>query len=259
MTDASAISPYAAPASNLQERPESATPLSIEQTLARGYDFSIGEVISEASQRMKGTKRIILGSYLLFSVVMMGLAFIVPMVLMALGALSIVAFQGVGIAFSILLAVLGFALLIALVYPFVVGVLMVGIRRAADQPITFGEVFSHFGRTLPLVVAAFLMVIMISLGNLLFLIPGIYLSIAYSLTLPLIVERGLSPWQAMEASRKGISKHWFKVLGLQLLIALILMASMLTLGILLIWTLPLAVVANGILYRTIFGVLPVAK
>lgn len=254
-----APSPYAAPASNLQKLPEAGMPLTVEQALVRGYDFGVFALLGEAWERTKGTKRVILGSYLLFTVVMMGLSFILPMVLMGAGAISVALLQGLGIVISVLLSIAAFVMIMALIYPFVVGVLMVGIRRAADQPIIFGEVFSHFGRTLPLVIAAVLMTILICIGNLLFLIPGIYLGIAYSLTLPLIVERGLSPWQAMEASRKGISQHWFKVLGLYLLLGLIIMASMLTLGILLIWTLPMMVVANGILYRTIFGVLPQTK
>ena len=66
------------------------------------------------------------------------------------------------------------------------------------------------------------------------------------LAIPLIVERGLSPWQAMEASRKAITQHWFKVFGLFLLLGLI-------------WTIPLFVMVMGVLYRTIFGVLPVAR
>ena len=38
----------------------------------------------------------------------------------------------------------------ALAYPFMAGLNMIGIRRAADQPISFNEVFAHFGRTVPI-------------------------------------------------------------------------------------------------------------
>ena len=72
----------------------------------------------------------------------------------------------------------------------------------------------------------------------------------------LVVERGLSPWQALEASRKAISQHWFKVFGLFFVLMLIMLLSMIPLGIGLIWTLPLLIVTMGVLYRTIFGVLP---
>ena len=76
------------------------------------------------------------------------------------------------------------------------------------------------------------------------------------LAIPLVVERGLSPWQALEASRKAITQHWFKVFGLFFVLMLIMLLSMIPLGIGLIWTLPLLIVTMGVLYRTIFGVLP---
>ena len=71
-----------------------------------------------------------------------------------------------------------------------------------------------------------------------------------------VVERGLTPWQALEASRKAITQHWFKVFGLFLLLGLITLISAIPLGIGLVWTIPLFVIAMGVLYRTIFGVLP---
>jgi uncharacterized membrane protein len=89
-------------------------------------------------------------------------------------------------------------------------------------------------------------------------VPGIYLSVAYILAIPLVVERGLSPWQALEASRKAISQHWFKVFGLFLLLGVLMSLSMIPFGIGLLWTIPLMVVSLGVLYRTIFGVRPVA-
>ena len=147
----------------------------------------------------------------------------------------------------------------ALAYPFLAGINMIGIRRAADQPISFNDVFSHFGRTVPLMITAILTMLLIYVGMLLLIIPGFYLAIAYMLAIPLVVERGLSPWQALEASRKAISQHWFKVFGLFLLLGLITGISAIPLGIGLVWTIPLFTIAIGVLYRTIFGVLPVPQ
>jgi len=42
-------------------------------------------------------------------------------------------------------------------------------------------------------------------------IPGIYLSIAYGMTLPLLAFNELGAWQAMEASRKAITHHWWRI------------------------------------------------
>ena len=114
-------------------------------------------------------------------------------------------------------------------------------------------------RTVPLVITAIISMVLIYLGMILLIIPGLYLAIAYMLAIPLVVERGLSPWQALEASRKAISQHWFKVFGLFLLLGLITGISAIPLGIGLVWTIPLFTIAIGVLYRTIFGVLPVPQ
>lgn len=56
----------------------------------------------------------------------------------------------------------------------------------------------------------------------------------------------------MEASRKIITKQWFKVFGLGICLGIIVAISAIPLGIGLIWTIPLAMLSMGILYQTIF-------
>ena len=136
---------------------------------------------------------------------------------------------------------------------------MIGIRRAADQPATINELFAYFGLFVPLLVTGLAITVLTYLGLILLVLPGIYLGVSYALAIPLVVERGLSPWQAMEASRKAIGQHWFKVFGLFLALGLIMLLSAIPLLIGLVWTLPLAFIAIGVLYRTIFGVLPPAN
>lgn len=253
MSDATSPNPYAVPSSSLQQAPHDSQAPSIEQALSRGYDFAIGELLGEAWQRVKGTKGIIIGGFLVFYAVMFVVSFVLGGMLGIFGALSesptavMVGELVIGVLAS------------ALAYPFMAGINMVGIRRAADQPISFNEIFSHFGRTLPLVITAVVMMLLIYLGMFLLIIPGLYLAIAYMLAIPLVVERGLSPWQALEASRKAISQHWFKTFGLFLLLGLITLVSVIPLGIGLVWSIPLFVIAMGVLYRTIFGVLPPAQ
>ena len=250
MSDISSSNPYAAPTSALQETPRDTQVPSIEEALSRGYDFTIGDLLSEAWQRVKGTKGIIIGGFVVFYAVLLVASFLIGGFFGILGVVSdsptltVVVEMVVGIFAS------------ALAYPFMAGINMIGIRRAADQPISFNDIFSHFGRTVPLVITAIISMLLIYLGMILLIIPGLYLAIAYMLAIPLVVERGLSPWQALETSRKAITQHWFKVFGLFLLLGLITGISAIPLGIGLVWTIPLFTVAIGILYRTIFGVLP---
>ena len=253
MSDATSPNPYAAPSSSLQQAPSDSQAPSIEQALSRGYDFAIGELLGEAWQRVKGTKGIIIGGFLVFYAVLFVVSLVLGGMLGIFGALS-------ESPAAVMLGELVIGVLAsALAYPFMAGINMIGIRRAADQSISFNEIFSHFGRTLPLVITAVLMMLLIYLGMFLLIIPGLYLAVAYMLAIPLVVERGLSPWQALEASRKAISQHWFKTFGLFLLLGLITLVSVIPLGIGLVWSIPLFVIAMGVLYRTIFGVLPPAQ
>ena len=88
----------------------------------------------------------------------------------------------------------------------------------------------------------------------LLIIPGIYLSIAYMFTLPLIIEKNMDFWQAMETSRKAVSQHWFKLFFIGALMMFICLISAIPLGLGLIWTLPMFVALHGALYRRIFGI-----
>lgn len=253
MSDAISTNPYAIPTSELQEAPSGDQAPSIELALSRGYDFSIGALISEAWQLTKGTKGILIGGFLVFYVVMFIASFVIGAVL------GIFTMFSENLALIIIGQVVTTILASAVAYPFMAGLSMVGIRRAAGQPFSFNEIFSHFGRTVPLLITTIVMMLLIYIGIFLLVLPGIYLAVAYMLAIPLVVERGLSPWQALEASRKAISQHWFKAFGLFLLLGVIVIISAIPLGIGLIWTVPLFVVTMGVLYRTIFGVLPVAR
>ncbi|QRY79427.1 hypothetical protein JVX91_28335 [Pseudomonas sp. PDNC002] len=269
MQDISAQNPYSAPLSNLQPGASQATVPSVADALARGYDFSINDLLGESWRRTKGTKGLIIGGFVVFYAAIFALVNILSLFLTIVGVAGL---AGAGLlsggepdggmalgaiaAFIIGSVVLSFAAT-ALCYPLLAGVNMLGIRRAADQPLRFNEIFSHFGRTFQVVVCVLLSTVLICIGYALFVLPGIYLSIAYLLAVPLVVERGLSPWAALEASRKAITQHWFKVFGLLLVFGVLFMLSTLTFGIALIWLLPWVIVCIGVLYRTIFGVLPV--
>jgi len=88
----------------------------------------------------------------------------------------------------------------------------------------------------------------------LLIVPGIYLSIAYAMALPLMAEKEMGIWESLETSRKAITKKWFPFFGFFIVIMLIMLAGVLALGIGLIWAMPLTTIAYGIAYRNMFGV-----
>lgn len=227
-----------------ENAPESTSPPTAFSEDPDDNDFNITDIISEAWARTSGTKGPILGAS--------GLAF-----------LAITIFTGVVTSFSALIgsgsiaAALSitaqFAITVA-TYPFMAGLMLIGIRQSVGLPIDFKMAFSCFGYTLPLVIASFLVSLLSFVGFMLLVIPGIYLSIAYLLVIPLIIDKDMGPWQAMETSRKAIHQHWFKVFGLYILMGFILILSTIPMGLGLIWTFPMFVMVGGILYRQILGV-----
>jgi len=85
------------------------------------------------------------------------------------------------------------------------------------------------------------------------IIPGIYLMVAYSFVIQLVGDQGLSPWQAMEVSRKAVTHRWWSVLGLGLAVAILTGVSALGFLIPLIWTIPWLMMTTAVLYRRIFS------
>jgi hypothetical protein len=254
MSTSPSENPYTAPVSNLQDSTPNPQVLSIEEALSRGYDFRVGELISEAWRLVAGSKGIIIGGFLLYYAAIMLINTVLGFIFGLLG-LEAEADNLVGLFVSqFAISILGSVL----TYPLLAGLMLIGIRRAAGQEINFNQLFIPFNNPMPVIITGILMMLLVYAGMLLLLLPGLYLAIAYMLALPLVIERGLSPWQALETSRKAISQHWFKVFGWGLLLGLIVGLSIIPLGIGLVWTIPMWMISTGILYRTIFGVLPAA-
>ncbi|MCP8463161.1 DUF975 family protein [Pseudomonas sp. ZM23] len=252
MQDITSQNPYSPPQSNLGPSAAPGSVPSIAEALNRGYDFRIGDLLGEAWRLTKGTKGMIVSGFIVYMVIVQVISFVLGM---ALGLSYVASGTEAGMGMAVLQMVAG-VFAAAVGYPFLAGINMLGIRRAADQPLSFNEMFGHFGLFVPLFITGLVMTLLIYLGLLILVLPGIYLSVAYILAIPLVVERKLSPWQALETSRKAITQHWFKVFGMFLALGVIVLVSAIPLGIGLVWTLPLAIIAIGVLYRTIFGVLP---
>jgi hypothetical protein len=81
--------------------------------------------------------------------------------------------------------------------------------------------------------------------------------IAYTGAVPLVVDKGLSPWQALESS-KAITHKWFTVFGLFFGVGILVTLSMIPVLLGLIWTIPWAILCFGVLYHRVFGVSSVA-
>lgn len=243
--------PYVAPQSDL-EKQSAPTPGggSLQAGIEGRYRLDIGEVLSEAWEKTKGNKLT-----LLVGVVIVAAGSIATSNVVALFGLdgNAIVEQGDflrGLVVSSLVSLIT----LPVVGPLSAGLYLMAIRLADGQQVGLGQMFDHFHRVVDIVIVSLLSTVLMYIGFALFLIPGIYLAVAYVLALPLMIEKNLKPWQALEASRKAITHSWFSVFGVGVVMAIILVLSAIPLLIGFIWTVPMLILTYAVMYRIIFGV-----
>jgi uncharacterized membrane protein len=84
------------------------------------------------------------------------------------------------------------------------------------------DAFSGFGPALgQLVLLGLVSGFLSLLGYCLCILPGIYLTVSWMFAIPLVIDRRMGFWEAMELSRKVVTKHWFLMFALQLVCGLL--------------------------------------
>lgn len=133
------------------------------------------------------------------------------------------------------------------------GFYIVAFKIAKGRTPSFSDFFQGFSRYLPIFLVSLVSSLLIGLGMVLLIIPGLYLAVAYLFALPLVLDKRLDFWPAMETSRKLITKQWFGFFGLILLVALLNVAGALALGIGLFVTAPWSTCTIAAAYEDIVG------
>ena len=114
------------------------------------------------------------------------------------------------------------------------------LTQIFDEIFDFSDFFRGFNKFLQIFLAYLIGAILIVIGFWLLIIPGIYLAVAYGFSFLFVIEKKLSFWSALEASRKLITKKWFSFVGLGIMLSLLNLAGFLLLGIGLLITIPLS-------------------
>lgn len=226
---------------------------SLERGIAGQYQFSIRDIIREAWNKTSGVKGTIWLAMILYLVIAVPVSIGVPFILELVGLPS-EPDPGQAMTATMFIGIIVSQVVVMLVtLPLGAGLFMVGLKIASGVDVSASEVLNYFHKSLTLLGTVIVLYIMLIIGFMLLVIPGIYLMFAYYLAIPLVVEKGLRPWQALEASRKAVSKRWFRFAGLSIALWLLMIVAAIPLGIGLIWVLPLMLIAYGIAYRNIFG------
>lgn len=203
-----------------------------------------------------------------------------------------VIYLGIEIAFSVLGAIPLIGALFSLLNLFVAAPLMgglfyVNLQAIRGQPGSAGDVFEGFRRAfIQLVLGYVVSTILAGLcfipaaivglvtllpsitshqqpgplpvfvtiaAGLVCLVPMIFLTVNWMFTLPLIVDKRMEFWPAMQASWKQVRKHWWQLFGLVLLVGLINVGGVLLCCVGLLFSMPLGIAAMMYAYEIIFS------
>ena len=159
---------------------------------------------------------------------------------------------------------LGWLITIALgcvpIVGWVLGIVLVGgldylfIRRIRGEAVEVGDVFAGFSLAFAnLALAGLVMWLLTTLGLVLCILPGIYLVVGYVFTLPLVIDKKMDFWPAMEVSRQVVHRHWWSVFALVIVLALIAVAGFLVCVVGAIITIPVANASLMYAYEDLFG------
>lgn len=156
------------------------------------------------------------------------------------------------------------------VWPFMAGIEMMGVFHAVNRPTQSKMALSFLHRGSWVALCALLTSLLISIGFQLLIVPGVLLAVLLSLTIPLVVEKKLTPVQAIILSIKALRFKIVPLLSIYVVLFMVLILLTLPIALLIESSLaPLGIVVflfgfsylapwyynvKGVLYRQIFGV-----
>jgi uncharacterized membrane protein len=128
------------------------------------------------------------------------------------------------------------------------------LRRIRGEQVQIGDLFAGFNIAfLQLVLAGLVKWLLTSVGLVLCILPGIYLAVAYVFVLPLVIDKQMEFWPAMEVSRQVVHQHWWSMFLLTIVLALVACAGFLACIVGLVISIPVATAAMMYVYEDLFG------
>jgi hypothetical protein len=157
---------------------------------------------------------------------------------------GIPAYIGGTLGFSILYGALGYTL--------IAGMSLMALRQIEGEELSVGMMFSAFRRIAPLAGFMLLNMLMVYLGMLLCIVPGL---IVAGLTVPgglLVTHGNMGPIQAIRACLQKMWPYWLSALGLYLVLSILSGVGALVCLIGVLVSLPMYPIGCAIIYRDVF-------
>ncbi|MCW6035240.1 hypothetical protein K4A83_02995 [Spirulina subsalsa FACHB-351] len=200
-------------------------PKNLSQLVAEGYNFQIEDYIKQGWQVFRENTALFITTTFFYLFVLVVIAII--------DQSFVTENQGGSSGLS---GLLQFFIRI----PLEAGFYIIALKTFQGQARSFNDFFKGFERYFQLVAGGLVSAIFIIIGIILCVIPGIYLAVSYTLVIPLIVDRKLSFWEAMETSRQLVTKNWFSWFSLSICVVVINILGVLACGFGVLVSLPLS-------------------
>ena len=134
------------------------------------------------------------------------------------------------------------------------GLMYTFTRRIRGDVPSVGDAFSGFSLAfLQLGLAGLVSALLICVGLLLCVLPGIYLAVGYTFALPLVIDKKYDFWAAMEVSRRVVHKQWWTLFGLLIVAFLINVIGLLACLVGWIVAAPISIAAIMYAYEDLFN------
>jgi hypothetical protein len=140
-----------------------------------------------------------------------------------------------------------------LVGPLMGGFYLAFRKLLQEKPVQFGDYLAGFNDPVQLILVGLVGNLLIAIGLFLLLLPGIYLAVSYLFSVLLVADRKMEFWQALEGSRRFISRQWFAYFVLALLIVIANMVGAMLFGVGLLLSIPFSVAVVTVAYDRMIG------
>ena len=157
-------------------------------------------------------------------------------------------------SFGAVSIMLGSSIITAPMYAvFMGGLFRYYLKLIRGQRAEIGDAFSGFTIAFgQLALLGLVKAILSFIGYLFCIIPGIYLSVAWIFAVPLVIDRQMQFWEAMELSRKLVSRHWFLLFAFVMVMGLVSACGLIACCIGLLVSIPIGWVALMYAYEDVF-------
>jgi uncharacterized membrane protein len=137
--------------------------------------------------------------------------------------------------------------------PLTAGFFYIIFNRIRGKEFYIGDIAKGFEVFVAAVLADILISVFVGIGFTLLIIPGIIVSALYMFAFPLIIEKKMDFWQAMETSRKAVTKNIFELSVFMLVLYIFLFIGVILLLVGFFVALPIVFAAIAYAYCDLIG------